>query len=292
MNVPAPRPVKSTRGYSADLGFRLGTGVFAVALVLIVVAIGFELSRQSMLSIQKFGLHFWAHANLGSGRRRVRRLAVHLGHAVLVDPRAAAWRRRWQSASPSSSPSCRPGWLRQPLVFITELLAAIPSIVYGLWGIFVMVPGGSRARGRLAGVVAPTAALHRPALRRRDALGGADPRDHGHPVHLVGRARSPEGRAGGPARRRLRARGDAVRGHPRGALLCPHRHRRLRHAGLRACARRDDGRHDGDRQQPADLDVALRSRSTPWRRSSPTSSRRRRTSSISPRSSRSASSCS
>ena len=33
-----------------------------------------------------------------------------------------------------------PGWLRQPLVFLTELLAAIPSIVYGLWGIFVMVP--------------------------------------------------------------------------------------------------------------------------------------------------------
>src|SRR5476651_1438305 len=33
-----------------------------------------------------------------------------------------------------------PSWLRQPLVFLTELLAAIPSIVYGLWGIFVLVP--------------------------------------------------------------------------------------------------------------------------------------------------------
>src|SRR6202163_5053329 len=33
-----------------------------------------------------------------------------------------------------------PGWLKQPLVFLTELLAAVPSIVYGLWGIFVMVP--------------------------------------------------------------------------------------------------------------------------------------------------------
>ncbi len=33
-----------------------------------------------------------------------------------------------------------PTWLKQPLVFLTELLAAIPSIVYGLWGIFVMVP--------------------------------------------------------------------------------------------------------------------------------------------------------
>ena len=33
-----------------------------------------------------------------------------------------------------------PHWLRTPLVFLTELLAAIPSIVYGLWGIFVLVP--------------------------------------------------------------------------------------------------------------------------------------------------------
>src|SRR6185436_13632600 len=33
-----------------------------------------------------------------------------------------------------------PAVLRQPLVFLTELLAAIPSIVYGLWGIFVLVP--------------------------------------------------------------------------------------------------------------------------------------------------------
>jgi len=33
-----------------------------------------------------------------------------------------------------------PARLRQPLVFITELLAAIPSIVYGLWGVFILVP--------------------------------------------------------------------------------------------------------------------------------------------------------
>src|SRR5205823_9604325 len=33
-----------------------------------------------------------------------------------------------------------PGRLRLPLVFLTELLAAIPSIVYGVWGIFVLVP--------------------------------------------------------------------------------------------------------------------------------------------------------
>jgi len=124
---------------ASDLGFRLGTGLFAVALLIIVVAIGFELSRQSMLSIQKFGLNFWrtqvwdpVSGEFGAlpfiwGTLYSSILAlllaapIALGIAVFI------------------SELC-PGWLRQPLVFLTELLAAIPSIVYGLWAIFVLVP--------------------------------------------------------------------------------------------------------------------------------------------------------
>jgi phosphate transport system permease protein len=41
-----------------------------------------------------------------------------------------------------------PRWLRQPVAFVVELLAAIPSVVYGLWGIFVLIPF-------LRGVVVP-----------------------------------------------------------------------------------------------------------------------------------------
>jgi len=33
-----------------------------------------------------------------------------------------------------------PQWLRQPVAFLVDLLAAIPSVVYGLWGIFVLIP--------------------------------------------------------------------------------------------------------------------------------------------------------
>jgi phosphate transport system permease protein len=33
-----------------------------------------------------------------------------------------------------------PNWLRQPLAFLVDLLAAIPSVVYGLWGLLVLVP--------------------------------------------------------------------------------------------------------------------------------------------------------
>ncbi len=33
-----------------------------------------------------------------------------------------------------------PSWIRPPVAFLIELLAAVPSVVYGLWGIFVLAP--------------------------------------------------------------------------------------------------------------------------------------------------------
>src|SRR2546428_5275429 len=33
-----------------------------------------------------------------------------------------------------------PKWLRQPVAFLVELLAAVPSGGYGVWGIFVLIP--------------------------------------------------------------------------------------------------------------------------------------------------------
>jgi phosphate transport system permease protein len=33
-----------------------------------------------------------------------------------------------------------PAWVRPPIAFLIEMLAAVPSVVYGLWGIFVLVP--------------------------------------------------------------------------------------------------------------------------------------------------------
>src|SRR6266480_1393382 len=33
-----------------------------------------------------------------------------------------------------------PPWIRIPLTYVVEPLAAVPSVVYGLWGIFVLAP--------------------------------------------------------------------------------------------------------------------------------------------------------
>ncbi len=33
-----------------------------------------------------------------------------------------------------------PGWLRDPMASLVEMLAAVPSVIYGLWGLFILVP--------------------------------------------------------------------------------------------------------------------------------------------------------
>src|SRR6476619_5286221 len=122
-----------------DLGFRIGTGLFGLLLIAIVAAIGFELTRQSWLSIQKFGLSFWQTSTWDPVQGEFGALPFIWGTLyssvlalLLATPVALG-------IAVFLSELC-PQRLRQPLVFLTELLAAIPSIVYGLWGIFVLVP--------------------------------------------------------------------------------------------------------------------------------------------------------
>jgi phosphate transport system permease protein len=51
--------VRTFRKRSDDRFFRLGTGFFALIVVLLVAGIAWELYRNSRLSIEKFGFHFW-----------------------------------------------------------------------------------------------------------------------------------------------------------------------------------------------------------------------------------------
>jgi phosphate transport system permease protein len=124
---------------SHDLRFRLGTGAVALSLVLLVALIGVELLRQSQLSIEKFGLRFWisdiwdpVSGEFGARPFIWGTLYSSILALALATPIALGIAIFLSELCPAS--------LRQPLTFLTELLAAIPSIVYGLWGIFVLVP--------------------------------------------------------------------------------------------------------------------------------------------------------
>jgi phosphate transport system permease protein len=126
-----------------ELTFRIGTGAFAVCLIGVVIALGITLAVESRLSIAQFGVSFW--------RRDVwDPVAGEFGARPFI------WGTLYSSvlALVLSAPialgiaiytsELAPAKLQRPLVFVTELLAAIPSLVYGLWGLFVLVPAVRR----------------------------------------------------------------------------------------------------------------------------------------------------
>ena len=132
-------PSRLLRARPDEILFRVGTGIFAVFLIALVGAIGLELFRQSELSIKQFGFQFWQTENWDP-------VSGDFG------ARAFIWGTLYSSvlALIISTPialgiaifisELSPDVLKRPLVFVTELLAAIPSIVYGVWGVFVLVP--------------------------------------------------------------------------------------------------------------------------------------------------------
>jgi phosphate transport system permease protein len=129
----------SSRRSADDRLFRLGTGFFALLMVLLVAGIFYELFNHSRLSIAKFGFHFWRTTTWDPVAAQFGALPFIWGTlyssflALLISTPIALGIAIFLS-------ELAPRALRTPLAFLTELLAAIPSIVYGLWGIFVLVP--------------------------------------------------------------------------------------------------------------------------------------------------------
>jgi phosphate transport system permease protein len=129
--LSAPKIEK--RPYTA--GARAGDTVFrylvlacAVSVIGIVLLILLELVLQSRLSLHQFGWKFFIGNNwdpvagdFGSLVALVIAVPLSIGLAVF------------------NTEMC-PLRLQGALSFITDLLAAIPSVVYGLWAIFVLVP--------------------------------------------------------------------------------------------------------------------------------------------------------
>ncbi len=87
-----------------------------------------------------------------------------------------------------------PAWLKRPLGIAIELLAAIPSIVYGMWGLFIfrpavcdLLPGAGRQRS----VDHPVRrrAVCRPGVWYRYSRRWRHSGHHDHPLHRRGHAR-------------------------------------------------------------------------------------------------------
>jgi phosphate transport system permease protein len=149
--VSAVRSFLLSRGNSAiaDRGFQWLMALCALSIFGIVVLIAVELVLRSQLAWSKFGFGFFFSAFIDPATRLPMYWDPVNGHfsalpflyGTLVSSFLALL-----MAVPLAigvavflTEMC-PRVLRGPLAFLTELLAAIPSVIYGLWAVFVLVP--------------------------------------------------------------------------------------------------------------------------------------------------------
>ena len=136
MDKPPIRPCRKCR---FEKYFKGGSALIAGLVLLIGGVVVYELVGSSSLAFEKFGFGFvtsrdWNPVENNYGAlpfiwgtfytsifALVLALPVSLGIAIFLTELA-------------------PPRLRQPIGFMIELLAAIPSLIYGIWGLFVLAP--------------------------------------------------------------------------------------------------------------------------------------------------------
>jgi phosphate transport system permease protein len=122
-----------------DFAFRGVAALFALVVVLVLGAMAMEMWTASSASIERFGWRFIVGRDWNPVRESfgalpfiygtivssllslVIAVPISIGIAILLTELA-------------------PNWLRGPVSFLVELLAAVPSVIYGLWGIFALAP--------------------------------------------------------------------------------------------------------------------------------------------------------
>jgi phosphate transport system permease protein len=149
-NAPQAGRLKQSRfGNFGDSIFYSVTLIFAASVLAVTLLIGFQLIKTSLPAIHRFGWRFlftstWdpVHEIYGAWPYIWGTLASSLLALILAVPVALGTAIFLVELCPQ--------WLRGVLSFMVELLAAVPSVVYGLWGIFVMIPVLQKVQGGIA----------------------------------------------------------------------------------------------------------------------------------------------
>ena len=122
-----------------DRLFRGITRLFAYAVLAIVAAILISLLVEALPAFRKFGFGFLTSTEWNP-------VTEEFGAAVAIFGTLVTSVIALLIAVPVSFgiavfiTELAPAWLKRPVGTAIELLAAIPSIIYGMWGLFVFVP--------------------------------------------------------------------------------------------------------------------------------------------------------
>jgi phosphate transport system permease protein len=133
------RRVLSPTGNTGDAVFRVLMFAVALLMVGIVIAKMVALSADSVLSIRRFGFGFLTS-------QRWDPIKGEFGALPFIYGTVASSLIALLISVPFSLGIAiflveqAPHYISRPVGFLVELLAAIPSVVYGLWGIFVLAP--------------------------------------------------------------------------------------------------------------------------------------------------------
>jgi phosphate transport system permease protein len=135
----ARRPLSGRRARLGDLLLQGTAGLAALAALVLVGLIAYKIVDGARLSLSTFGLGFvthvgWdpVHLRFGAGSFLFGTAVTSLGALVLATPLAIGIALFLSELAP--------GWIRGPVTALVETLAAIPSVVIGLWGILVLGP--------------------------------------------------------------------------------------------------------------------------------------------------------
>jgi phosphate transport system permease protein len=135
----APRRLTSRSGSLPDRLFRSVSGIAAIGVTLLIVAIGLMLALNSTEAFGKFGLGFITGTVWDPVAEVFGALPYVVG-TLLSSAIALVIAAPIGILTAIFLAEFAPRRLAIPLTFLIELLAAIPSVVFGLWGVFVLSP--------------------------------------------------------------------------------------------------------------------------------------------------------
>ncbi len=122
-----------------DIGFRVLTRTAAIAVLLILGAVIVSLISGSLPALRAFGLNFVVEERWNPVTERFGALAPIYGTLVTAFIAMLIAVPVGLLIAVFLTQLCPP-WLRRPIGIAIELLAGIPSIIYGIWGLFVFAP--------------------------------------------------------------------------------------------------------------------------------------------------------
>jgi phosphate transport system permease protein len=134
------RPFSGRRVRFGDVILQVVAGAAALGVVVIVGVIAYKLIQGARLSISTFGLGFLVHQNTWDIA------AGHFGAANFIYGTAVTGLGALFLATPLALgiaiylSELAPGWIAGPVTALVETLAAIPSVIIGFWGLYVLAP--------------------------------------------------------------------------------------------------------------------------------------------------------